>query len=339
MQLLHGPAAVAAATATEEVLTDGTGNFEIPRLRPGTYRLEARKEDSVSPTVEVELTVLSPPVTLMVMPGATLRVTVLAAADRRPIANATVKVAPGNMELGPIDGARTAQTDGAGVARFVGLTPTGNHGVYAEAPGYAGLSVNLLAGAFSRRQEWKAEVLLKPGIRISGRVTNPAAQPVAGAQVGWLAGDPDPEGLVTLLPPFQGISKLGTPVTDKDGRYSLSVPLGKGNVRAVHPSYQPAEVRELVAQAGRNLDGIDLTLRDGGRIAGVVLNAQGVPVAGAEVLVTVRGFTHQQMFMDAYRFRATSDREGEFAFRGRSQARWRWWPTTRMGPASSSTST
>src|SRR5262249_22669553 len=41
---------------------------------------------------------------------------------------------------------------------------------------------------------------------------------------------------------------------------------------------------------------------------------------GAEVLVTVAGWPHQQMFMDAYRFRATTDRAGEFAFRGLDRA-------------------
>jgi uncharacterized GH25 family protein len=61
---------------------------------------------------------------------------------------------------------------------------------------------------------------------------------------------------------------------------------------------------------------LDVVVEDGARIAGVVLDDKGNAAPGAEVIITKRGGTHEPMFMDMYRFRATTDRNGEFAFAG-----------------------
>jgi protocatechuate 3,4-dioxygenase beta subunit len=319
VELLFRPAGAIesqARAAMKPVRSNASGEFAISKLRAGQYRLEARKGDAVSPTVEVELSATTAPVVLMLIPGATLTVRVVSLQTDRPIAGALVRVAPGNAELGPVDAHREARTDAQGIAKITGLHPVSNHGVYAEATGYAGASVNVLAGGNPDREAWTTLVRLKPGGVVSGRVIDARGQPVAGAMLRWYTGEAarDADQASQLFSSQQGVIRLGAARSGADGRFRLSAETGAGLLEAVHPSHRTGFARGVVPAGGELA--LDVTVPDGAQLAGVVLDAQGNPAPGAEVIVTKRGTPHQQMFMDAYRFRATADRNGEFAFVG-----------------------
>ena len=316
VELLAKPGARVATYASKPIKTDSNGEFVFPKLRAGLYHVEARTADAVSATVEVQLSERTAPVTLIVVPAAAMNVRVVSALDDHPIAGALVRVAPGNMDLGPVDVYREGRTDNAGVARITGLNPTSNHGAYAEAPGFAPAALNVIAGGNPDRTAWAATIRLKPGGVVTGRVVDKAGRPIAGASMRWYTGEAakDADQAGQFVSSRQGINRLGIVRTDRDGRFRIGAEAGAGLLEAAHPTFLVGFARGVVPNGGELT--LDIVLDTGAKLAGVVLDASNNPVPGAEVIVTKPGISHQQMFMDMYRFRATTDRYGEFAFSG-----------------------
>lgn len=317
VEILYRPAGIVRSDKPSAIVrTDANGDFVIAQLRAASYRLEARKDDAVSATIDVELSARSAPVTLILVPAATLNVRVVSAQDDRPIANALVRVAPGNSDLGPVEVVREARTDATGVARIRGLNPVSNHGVYAEATGYAGATTNVLAGANPERQAWAAVIRLHAGGVVVGRVLDKQGRPVAGASLRWYTGEAakDADQVPGLFSTHQGVVRMSTVRSGSDGRFRMPAGVGPGVLEAAHPSHRLGFARGVVVAGGELA--LDVVVEGGAKLAGVVLDAAGNPVAGAEVIATKPGLSHQQMFMDMYRFRATTDRFGEFAFAG-----------------------
>ncbi len=314
VELVYRPASVEAKSTI--VRSDANGEFVIPHLRAGYYRVEARHDDAVSATVEVQLSARSTPVMLIVVPAATINVRVVSATDDAPIANALVRVTPGNSELGPVEVMREARTDASGIARIRGVLPVSNHGVYAGANGYAGTSINVLAGGNPNRQDWSTVIRLRRGGVVTGRVIDKQGRPISGATLRWYTGEAakDADQAPGLFSSQQGIVRMGTVRSGADGRFRFSADVGPGVIEAAHPSHTVGFARGVVV-AGSELS-LDVVVDSGAKLAGVVLDSAGNAVPGAEVIATKRGMSHQQMFMDVYRFRATTDRAGEFAFTG-----------------------
>ena len=298
--------------AARTVQTDGGGQFVFRGLLVGPYRLEARHDNDVSPTVPTSLSPGSPPVTLMLVPGAALEVAVQDSASAAPIANALVRVGIGDASFGGVEMHVEARTDERGLARFSGLDAVAMHPIFAEADGFVPTMVNLLPGVNPRREHWRQKILLKRGVAVvSGRVLDARGAPIPGAKVGY--GNADLDGISSVLDVMPMPALQGAAITDEEGRYTLATPGGDGCVVAEPPHRQLAEACRLGLVVGRRRDNVDLTIRDGVSLAGVVRRA-GRPAAAATVMVTLKGVIWQPMFSHIYRYQTLTDRNGAFRF-------------------------
>jgi 5-hydroxyisourate hydrolase-like protein (transthyretin family)/thiol-disulfide isomerase/thioredoxin len=149
---------------------------------------------------------------------------------------------------------------------------------------------------------------------LSGRVTDGAAQPIAGAEVRLVESQ------------FDTGHSVATVLTDAEGRYSFAEvwPDGRYSVNAAGKGFgqQWASNLELKPGEARTLD--PLVLKQADRVvAGRVVNSNGDPQSGVQV--NLNGRESQQAY-------TTTDREGRFRFdqvvdeRVRLQAHWngRW---------------
>jgi hypothetical protein len=293
---------------TKNATTDGDGAFAFDDLRVGQYL--------VAPTLAVEVMPPTTQVTLIMVAGAGIEVTVRSAQDRAPIAGATVRITDGDRTFGEQWSERTAHTDGQGIARFRGMIATTSHLIAASAPGYAETTLAVHDFQFAERT-WHAELLLPRAARIAGRVLDADGHGLPGATVAWeLHGVPRPADTPDLFNPFAFHGHMEAVQTDADGRYELSVAPGSGCVLAAHPTHQLGEQCEVAAALGVDRTGVDIVLRDGGEVSGQVVWPDGTPAGGATVIATKRGWIHQPIQSHSYRFEARTQDDGRFVFRG-----------------------
>ena len=131
----------------------------------------------------------------------------------------------------------------------------------------------LLGGPYDSTEDVAfGDVELSAAEKMSGRVTDEAGKPVAGARVRAFGGLPFEEEEIVLY---------ADATTGSDGSFTIAnAPASAGRVTARSTGYAPAtqtSLRERVSAAR-------LTLRSGGTVSGTVLDAAGKPVEGAVVL-------------------------------------------------------
>jgi hypothetical protein len=295
---------------------DGDGTFAFDDLPIGRYLLAATHGDDVAPTLAVDLVPPTTRVTLIVVPGAAIEVTVTSADDRAPIAGATVRITDGDRTFGEQWSERVARTDARGIATFRGMIATASHLIAASAPGYAETTLAVHDFQFAERT-WHAELRLPRGARISGRVLDADGHGLAGATVGWeLHGVPRPADTPDLFDPFPFHGHMQAVQTDADGRFDMTVEPGAGCVLAAHPTHELGEQCDVTAAVGSERSGVEIVLRDGGEVSGQVVWSDGTPAAGATVIATKRGWIHQPIQSASYRFEAHTRDDGKFEFRG-----------------------
>ncbi len=310
------PADPAERDGVRKIVADSDGAFAFEKLRVGTYLLAAVHEDDVAPTTSAEASPTASAVTLVMFPGAGLEVLVRSAVDRAPLPGATVRITDGDRAFGEQWSFRTEQTDTRGIATFRGMIATASHIIAASAPGYAETTLAIHEFQFSNRQ-WSVEVALPRAATVSGRVVDSSGRGVANATVGWeLDGVARPDDTPDLFDPHAFHGQLEAVQTDADGRFALSAVAGSGCVLATHPAHEIGQRCGVTLSTGSERSGIEIVLRDGGRVSGQVLWSDGTPAAGATVIATKRGWVHQPMQSKSYRFEARTDLDGRFAFRG-----------------------
>ncbi|RMH39140.1 MAG: carboxypeptidase regulatory-like domain-containing protein [Deltaproteobacteria bacterium] len=315
VHLVGRPYAAAAPQPEDRVRTAGAdGRFAFERLLTGTYQLEATDGDDVSPTIAHRAAPGAPEAVLVLVPGARVEIEVVDADTAAPVAGASVGLWAGDPEFGDADVSREETTGADGVATFRGVTATANHAVRVRAPGYVPAYEHLVAAAHPNRT-WRARVAIAPGARLAGRVVTAAGAPVQGALVAF-----DPRRQVPLpdgvTSPFLRAGRVDAVTTDAMGRFELTAAEGTGCVTATAPGYQMGERCGVTALRGRPPPEVVIQLEDGGRIEGVVVDADGAPVAAATVVVTQRDMELEPMFEQNFRFRARTDDAGRFAFSG-----------------------
>jgi protocatechuate 3,4-dioxygenase beta subunit len=119
-------------------------------------------------------------------------------------------------------------------------------------------------------------VTLQPAVRVSGRVVDPDAKPIAGAEVGLMA--------ERQRGAFSGTSFAGRTSSDDEGRFLFTdVDPGTLRVSARAVGRQPAELTGVQAVAGKDVADLELVLAPGAAVEGRVVDGEGRPVAGAWV--------------------------------------------------------
>lgn len=143
------------------------------------------------------------------------------------------------------------------------------------------------------------EVVLSPAPRISGRVLSPLGQPVAGANVRREL------GLLELMA-AEGSTGSGA-TTDAAGRFEiLDLDAGDCHLVASREGFAASEPLVLKVEAGLEYPDLLLTLRQGAKLTGEVIDDDGRPRAGGTVILQRMPNMTRQILLQ-------SDSEGRFS--------------------------
>ncbi|MDJ0976453.1 MAG: carboxypeptidase-like regulatory domain-containing protein [Planctomycetota bacterium] len=254
-----------------------------------------------------------------VVGGAVLTIRVKKEEDGSPIAGASVLAmlseepnlgaAGGNMVSGVTDGRGEVEL----IARpgylpmVIVSHPEEGRGMYMpQMSGMAQLGAGMIKGPSDPKVEAGRNVieLTKPGgIVITGRVTGPDGQSIAGAEV----------GMGGQLAMFGG----GSAVTNADGAYELrtaKLPPMFLQITVKAPGYvQPDATRTLKAAEGQPLQH-DVQLDYAAQVEGVVTQSDGTPLAGVQVRLKREGGGPNPMNWTLNAQSAMTDRGGRYFF-------------------------
>ena len=203
------------------------------------------------------------------------------------------------------------------------LTPVGSDGIF-EMDGVPD------GGAFLRvHDDWlyaDSPVRMEPGVtfveiglerggRLVGRVVDDAGTPVAMARV-VVVSKFNPYGMLDGSLRF---AETEDARTDDTGRFELGpVPAGiEMNVKASHSGF--AKARDaLIPLQSRETREVEITLFDGGRVAGRVVDQDGEPVSDVKVLLRLTTMSMDLVDIEGDTMRETerTNDDGEFEFTG-----------------------
>jgi uncharacterized GH25 family protein len=267
--------------------TEGDGTFAFDKLVGREYALSATAGEMVGGPLEYKLTENSDPVVIRLTKSAKVIVTVVGD-DGKPIEGADVKLAA--------LGERTARTGPDGTATLSPVHP-GWVAVQATASGYAPGQAFTQVGSAGATGTIK--VTMHKGVLVAGRVIDEGGAPIANARV-TTAGIWDIPG---------GIEPVTT-----DGKGQFTFPgLAPGSHVLVATDGEHAPARSApVSVTDQPIRNITITMKEGGRLAGTVVDDLQKPVPFASVRV---GGDGAQMWMVDAR-QATSDRAGRFEIKG-----------------------
>ncbi|MEZ4400307.1 MAG: carboxypeptidase-like regulatory domain-containing protein [Kofleriaceae bacterium] len=278
------------STPPRTATTETDGSFAFDKLIGRTYTVGARAGDLVGGPMSTRVGPAAEPVVLRLRPGATATVTVHDAADDRPIAGATATLVGA--------GERSATTDGAGVARFVGVDD-GWLAVSVTAEGYAAGAATAMVGTSQRVVDLTVE--LARGTRVAGVVVDDAGRPVAGAKV-W------PRDMSS----WELVSNQRLAVTtDAKGEFALPA-VAPGTYRiSAKDDVHAASMSDLITVTDQPTTGVKIVMAAAARIGGFVFAADGQPAPYATVRVSLgpdNGTAEQRS--------ATADERGQFVVAG-----------------------
>jgi len=269
MQPVRGAVVSLDSNPPRHTTTEEDGGFYFDRLVGRPYQVVARAEDSFAGPVTVTLTESNDPVILTLREAARVEVTVTSAADGRVLSGARV-------ELRDIDVA-SAQSDAHGVATVRGVAP-GMYRVMAVAEGYAPDHSILRVPADTKLAEH--EVVLRRGAPVAGRVQNDDGKPVAGARVTY-------DGASSWAQ--SGDQRYDAVITDASGSFRFpALPQGSFRFVARADGFAPG-TSDIVTLDGQSEPAlVVVTVPAGATLAGIVVDADGKPAAGARVQVQVK---------------------------------------------------
>lgn len=273
------------------------GTFVFDKLVARVYTLVARAEVGVAGPVTARLTERSDPVTLRLVPAASVEVTVVTAGDRKPVRGATVEL----RDLQTVSGT----TGDDGKVTFTAVWP-GGYSLVAWAPGYARSYawIGVPRPSAGAPVVDKETIELRRGAPVAGRVRTTDGRPVEGALVAF--------GAVSEWA-AQADPRRDAVKTDAQGRFRFdALPAGTFRFAARHPDHAPGTSAPVTLDGERERTDVEITLDAGAIVAGKVVNKQGQPVAWASVRVVakIEGWS----FEDARQ--VYSDEAGAFEVKG-----------------------
>jgi len=184
------------------------------------------------------------------------------------------------------------------------------------------------------------ELVLPPGVRVSGRVLDEAGTALGGVRVDVTSTPEDEHG--------PGSAHMDW-LTDELGRFELpGVSAGVIELRASREGRRPVRLALGALAVGDARDGLELVLPRGSALAGRVWAPDGKPAAGAELLAfdalaaeewqvpggSVPGgvVNHPSPTRTGAQFSARADGEGRFRLEGLSAGPFRVWAWSGGGP-------
>lgn len=306
-----------------EGTSDAAGRVPVPALAPGDYRVLLRRsayylaggtpayEDSDGyPKVRFTVDAKSacPAVQVDVLRGATVSGRVYDERRDEPVPEVFLNVVTSNTNREWLG--LSAKTDEQGMYRLEGLPP-GRWEVscWCLKDREYRLPVDILPAC---EPVTNMDFVVDRGIRVSGRVTSESGQPVANATV---------RGVLRA----NGNHEAKDDLTDPDGHFNLY-----GFVLSGQLNLQASEVGGLSEITGpyeltSDMEGIEITLKPGPIVSGIVIDGDGQPVAGAQLSAyylpenfpavgpNERGVHHNDF--NAWRV-ATANPDGSFQFQG-----------------------
>ena len=266
----------ASTGVTQTLTTDGNGRFSA-NVQPGTYFIQAtgagyQSSDRVSITVAANGSAeLSEPLRLV--------------RDAITISGKTV-----NLSGSPVQLARVAVTSENGSTTFRATSDqNGNYSVVvssgtwvvtAEKTGFISPDPEVLSLTPADNPTQYDPVLTERANQISGTAYEIVTLPGGATDRSVFA------GVTVTATPLTGAQK--TVVTDRQGRYSISLGPGTYELSASADGYQPNQDLDfdLTVSLGQTLSGIDFELApNSGSIAGIVRQPDGTAVADARVSI------------------------------------------------------
>ena len=277
----------------QSTTTQADGSFAFDKVVGREYELTASAGERVGGPISYRLTEKSDPVVIRIAAGAKVAV-VVTGDDGQPIENASVKLAD--------FGDSTATTAKDGTATIAPVRP-GWVGLEVTAAGYAPATSFGQVGSAGATAT--IHVKLHKGIAVSGRVVDEAGKGIAKAKV--TAGDNS----------WMGLGHGGEAMTDAKGEFTFAA-LAPGSQVLGAEDGEHAPARSLpVTVADRPVTGITITMKEGGSIAGKVVDTKGAAVPYATIRVAARG-TAMEM---APGRQAVADAKGVFEVRGLARSK------------------
>jgi protocatechuate 3,4-dioxygenase beta subunit len=281
------PAAGVIVTAEEVAAqTDAQGNFRMAGVSAGAHRLQALwKEDFAAQKDSVRVKKgEETEASLKLRLGSAIPGTVVEEGTRKPVAGVRISAyaSTGFGGFARRRAERMARTDARGRFRLPGLAPA-RYAVQAAKEGY--LSAQVAGVNASGQSVPPTNLALRKAASISGKVTDEKGQPVAGARVRITR----EMGMRRLL---RGAA--GNPAALFGGQGVLTVADGTFRLRGLEPErnlsveaarsgYATARKPGVSVKAGDAIKDVVLVVRRGLEARGKVVDAQGQPVAGAQL--------------------------------------------------------
>lgn len=271
-ELPVGGATIVLSSHPRTTITAGEdGIFLFEELAAGPHTLVARHEEQgmFAGPVNVQLHEETEPVVLQMAPGTALRVTVQDQERATPIAGASVEL----RSLGNY----ASTSDSAGEASFLGLHP-GRYRVVAFAEGYARThsEVNIAPQA----RETDVTIRLAAGIAVSGRVVAESGDPVEGARV--IHESTARTGGIDL--------ELDSVRTNAEGAFTIEgVSVGTYRFTAFAKGHAAGTSAPITVDGRSGPSDIEIVLKPGATLEGVVQRSNGETVEGATVHASALG--------------------------------------------------
>lgn len=237
--------------------------------------------------------------------------------DGRPIEGVTLEAVPEATDgrsrgLRPEAPASLVRSDASGRFRLSGIRPVAAYAVTASRDGFIPRTLPGVVLPPRERSLDLGTVVLRPGVRLEGRVVDGRGEPVEGAEIRLreAGGMPVPaaEERLRERPP--------TAVTGSDGRFTL-------------PDLAPGRPLDLLASGRGYLpewvlgveppgdDPLTVVLAAASRLSGSLVDPEGVPIPGAQVALSWAGPPAGTVGLEPLRpgsRTADTDARGEFRF-------------------------
>lgn len=234
--------------------------------------------------------------------------------DGAPVEGAVITVAEsGTPARWPRDGDAPPSTssDAEGSFTVRGLAPGDLVNLHAEHPDYVANDVQATAGDGA-----EVAIVLAPASRLEGRIVDADGAPVAGAAV---LATVDHAAVSRGGAAFAGRRTLGSARSDDDGHFVVrGVEPCRMRLQALAPGFLPVATDVEVTE-GEVLADLELVLDRGAAVEGTVRDADGLPVAGAQVAAVVDSGDLASRLQTPV---AVADADGRYRLTGLAPGRW-----------------